>query len=273
MIPLDAAAVLFSVDGIDDTISYIDPDSGAVLSTIRTPVDASGMGDGLAYDGTRLFFSGGLTTVFELELGTGAVVNSFALGTLLSLDALGWGQTSFGAGPTLFALDFGLDQVSLLNPSNGSVFTTFSVTVDSVTVDLRGGMDFNPATGTLFVSDAPGLIHELNAETGAILNSFLQPGSNASGIGFDGGRMFVSDGGLNTIYELNPANGAVLNSFPAPDAAASALTGGPLPTAVPSLGPFGLAALGALLLAAGIARVAAGSGPCPSRASTSSSPS
>ena len=260
--PLDVAAVVFSVDGLDDTISRIDPDSGSVLGSIPTPVDASGTRDGLAYDGTRLFFTdgvtlGGMTTVWELDAGTGAITNSFAVASF-SLDALGWGETSFGA--TLFALDFALDQVALVDPANGSAFTSFSVAAD-----LLGGMDFNPATGTLFASDAAGMIHELHAETGAILSSYSQPASTAFGIGFVGGRMFVADGESDTIYELDPANGSVQNSFPSPDAAPSALAGSPMPpTAVPALGPLGLATLGALLIAAG-GRAAGKPGP-PTRA-------
>ncbi len=237
-----ASGVIFSVNGMDDTISTIDPDTGAVINTFSTPIPAQNDGgSGLAFSGKSLYFADiNNFTVFELDPVTGAVTNSF-IGPNAQMDALGFGTSSFG--PTLFSLQFAMGnaRIHLINPDTGDVWTS----VDTNRT-LVGGMDFNPATGTLFVGEFgfDDMIFEIDPETGQMLNHFPAT-DGATGIGFDGPRMFVSDRDVDMIFEFDPSNGDILNNFPSPDGSPGALAGGtiPEPAAAVLLSVLTLAAL------------------------------
>ena len=220
-----ATGAIFSVDGIDDTISTIDPDTGAVLRVIDTPVPAHNSGgSGLAYSGQSLYYANiDNRTIYEIDSITGDVTNTF-IGPNGQIDALGFGTTSFGE--TLFSLQFGFGnaRIHLVDPDTGALFSTVNTGLT-----LIGGMDYNPISGTLFVGEfgINDVLYELNPETGAVVNQFDAP-SGATGIGFDGPRLFVSDREADAIFELNPTNGDIINSFPSPDDSPGALAGGDL---------------------------------------------
>jgi outer membrane protein assembly factor BamB len=65
-------------------------------------------------------------------------------------------------------------------------------------------------------------IHELDPDTGVILNSFPtpEPCLGEAGLAYGEGRMFFINGlGTNTVYEISPEDGTPINSFAAPPGA------------------------------------------------------
>ena len=67
---------LFMVAGDNSTIYELDPSTGAVLSTIPTPIATDGGGDGLAYGGGRMFFTTIDTDIiYEIDPSTGDIIN------------------------------------------------------------------------------------------------------------------------------------------------------------------------------------------------------
>ena len=90
------------------------------------------------------------------------------------MGSLGFGRSAFG--PTLFALAEGESTIFLVDPSNGDILGSFAV---DPSIQCPLSLDVDTATNTLFVGScavtAPH-IFELDAATGAILNSFFVPG-------------------------------------------------------------------------------------------------
>src|SRR5439155_3753151 len=144
--PLCRADSLFTVT--TNGIKELNPNTGALLNSFAAPYPPQTFGgDGLAFSGTALYYTTIETpTIYVLNPSSGAVLNSFA-GPILGIDALGYGPSSFGS--TLFALDYTANRVYLLNPASGASFTSYVLSFDSV-----GGIDYDTARGTLFVSDS-----------------------------------------------------------------------------------------------------------------------
>ena len=232
--------MLYSISS-NNRINELDADSGALLQSFVPPQPIQGGGgNGLAASDTVVYYTTIETsTVYVLDPSSGAVVSSFAHpGTV---DAPGYGMTSFAA--TLFALSYPTDQVYLLNATTGAVFTSYTVGFDAI-----GGIDFDSATNSLFVSDPVGVVRRLNPTTGAVLGS-ISTGTFQYGLGILDGRLFTStsDG---IITRARSRHGAILGSYTSPGGYASALAGvdtvsGPAPP-TPSTGmdffSFGLAA-------------------------------
>ncbi|MDX6694601.1 MAG: hypothetical protein QOF02_2204 [Blastocatellia bacterium] len=122
------------------SINAIDPQTGAQVGTIPAP---AGRGEGLAYDGTFLYYST-ITRVYVLKPTTGAIVRSFP-----------------PPGGSCRALTFGLGHLFSGNSTTG-VITVF----DPNTLVVRGtinapgggtarveGLAFNPSTSELFIAN------------------------------------------------------------------------------------------------------------------------
>jgi YVTN family beta-propeller protein len=228
-----ASADLYVVNGESNSISRIDPDTGAVLSTIPTPVPTSFPADALASSGESLFYTNFYTsTIYEIDPTTGEVRNSFSGPG--GVGSLGFGRTSFG--PTLFALSENEGKVSLLDPTTGAVFSTFTPD-ESIPCPLS--MDVNTATNRLFMGScaiqAPHL-YELLPTRGTVVSSFFVPGEPL-GVAFDGGRLFAvhpmawpgDPDVVDNIIEIDPGTGTIIGSLPTPDARPDALAGSPVP--------------------------------------------
>ncbi len=211
------AQTLYSVTTTNNLINTLNPDTGALLNSYATPSPTQGSGgDALGASATALYYTTiDVATIYVLNPLTGAVVTSYAR-PAGAVDGLGYGTSSFG--PTLFAHDYSAHRIDLLNPTTGASFANYTVSFDAI-----GGIDFDPVTNTLFVSDATGGIHELNPNTGAQLNSFATPAFEY-GLGFVGGRLFTSANDGN-IVERNAVTGVAINTFVSPGGNASALAG------------------------------------------------
>lgn len=218
--------MLYSATPGSNSINRIDPDSGAVLASFAPPARPA-EASGLAFSGTDLYYLSG-TSVYVLDPVTGSVLNNFATP---EGQGLGYGSTRFG--PTLFVSVRHTGEVRLLDPATGALRTSYQVAA-------IGGMDFNSATGTLFLNDSA-TIREIDPDTGASINSFPIIGRQ-DGIGFVGGRLFTAMETGGMIWERDPKTGAVLNSYLSPGGLAVGLAGTPVPE--PSTAALLVAAIG-----------------------------
>lgn len=206
--PAPEGTALFTVNGAAGTISQLDPVTCEVLNTIPTPEPSSAGPDGLAYDGSSLFFvnSFGTNVIYELNPATGEVRNSFPAPTC-GLDALAH------SGSSLFGSCYATDTIFELDPITGTEINSFTIFND-----LVGGLSYGGERGTLFVTEGFVNILEVDAFDGTVLNSFAGPaGSSVLGLGYSDHFKFLfaatSDGKL---YTLDPDNGNVVDSCPLP---------------------------------------------------------
>jgi DNA-binding beta-propeller fold protein YncE len=122
------------------SINTIDPRTGAQIGSIPAP---SGRGEGLAYDGSRLYYST-ITRIYVVNPSTGAVLRSFP-----------------PPGGSCRGLAYGRGCLFSGNSSTG-VITVF----DRSTLAIRGtitapgggtakaeGLAFNPSTNELFIAN------------------------------------------------------------------------------------------------------------------------
>ena len=237
-----SGASLFSVTAGNQRINEINADTGALINSFAAPIrPQTGGGSGLAYSGSTLYFSDITTsTIYRINPATGSVLGTFAHPQGSSIDALGFGATSYGA--TLFTLNYTSNRVSLLNPSTGALFASYVATRD-----LVGGIDFHAGRNSLFVSGTGNMVYELNPTSGALLGSIFignPSGSFQVGVGIVEGRLFTAPQGIATITERDPATGAIIKSFASPGGAVSALAG----AYVPEPSSCMLAAIGAFAM-------------------------
>jgi len=211
--------VLYTLTYQNSMINTVNPDTGAVLNSFAAPIPAQTFGgSGLAASAGEIFYSTiYAATIYTVSPSTGAVVNSFA-GPVTGIDGLGYGSSAFGA--TLFAMAYGTDQIFLLNPATGAQFASFVTPFDA-----SGGIDFNPHSGSLYVSDGSGVIRSLDVNTGAVLGVVASTGIFQTGVGFVGGRLFTSPQSTGTLTERDAATGAAINALWSPGGPVGAMAG------------------------------------------------
>src|SRR6185436_18773179 len=93
---------------------------------------------------------------------------------------------------------------------------------------VLGALQGSAGLARLFVYDATAnFIREVNPTTGAILNSFASPVTEASGpdmgMATTATSLLIGGVGTSPIYELNPSTGAVLRTITNPGLAISGL--------------------------------------------------
>jgi subtilisin family serine protease len=193
---------LFTVNSALHTIDELNPATGSVINSIPAPEFVSGGPDGLAFDGQYLYFinSFGTNRLYRINPQNGAVISSINLSGLGSFDALGH------SGNFLYVLDYGSARI-------------FEIDFDEQTVEriivpgfpMIGGLTFGGSRGTMFVTNSPNMIYELDAESGALVNSFSL-GFYVYGLGYSDelGILFSADVSNGILRAHNPDTGALL---------------------------------------------------------------
>ena len=200
---------LFAVADTTDEIVEFDPATGLEINRFGHPGAANPGNDGLAFNGTSLFLTD-QTSLFELNPNDGTVLDtdtlaSMGLGPGADIDGLAYlnGQ--------LAALDFAGAQVIYIDPTVD--LATQAVALDAA-IDPDGGFTGAASRGTLFVTDqTANLIYEVNATTGAAINSFSSTSAGERGLAFVNGSLFLGDA-VGNLIELNPDTGALIGTTP-----------------------------------------------------------
>lgn len=182
---------LFSLDLSSSSIIELDTETGAVIHSIDAPESLSGGPDGLAFDGSDLYFinSFGSKTIYKLHVETGEVLATLSLSELPYVDALAH------SGKYLYALDYTNNEIFEIDFEAGAIVRTITSNID-----LGGGMTFAGRRGSVFVSNFEYGIYEINLESGEVVNSFL-PRGFIYGLGYSTA--------LNVLFAANASTGVV----------------------------------------------------------------
>jgi glutamine cyclotransferase len=200
-------------------IAKIDPNDGTVLQTIDMQTDPS-FEDGLAYDGKLLYYINGRTEkginkIIQIDPSNVTANDTFATVFPPRMDALAINKKD------LFVLDFLQKKIYTVNIDSKTITNTI---VPAFTGDAIGGMAFGGSRGTIFVSSfvfgnaSTYKVFEINATTGATINSFAVPVS-PFGLAYSEGShvLYMTTGepynADKSIYILNPDTGEVIKKF------------------------------------------------------------
>ena len=197
---------LFAVAQPTSEILEIDPVTFAVLNRFPHPGTQVAGATGLAFNGTTLFFTDRVN-LFELNPNDGTVLdtdNLAALGAGTNIDALGF------YGGQIVARDFIAELIHYIDPTLDVITSTVPI---STSINSVGGVAAAPSRGSLFITELiTDSIHEIDANTGSVLNSFPSPGgANELGLAFVDGALFVGDA-AGGITRLDPNTGAFMGN-------------------------------------------------------------
>jgi subtilisin family serine protease len=195
---------LFSLYG-STALAELDPATGAIINQITLPEIASGGPDGLAFDGTFVYFinSFGSGRIHQINPSTGIVESSKVITGLTNIDGLAHD------GASLYALDYSANQIIEVDYSRGEVKKRIIPGFD-----LGGGITFGGSRGTLFVSNFEAGIYELDIATGRVVNQFL-PSGPILGLGYSEAEqvLFAQNSSTNQIDVYDPKTGVRVRSI------------------------------------------------------------
>ncbi|HEY0742709.1 MAG TPA: choice-of-anchor D domain-containing protein [Chryseosolibacter sp.] len=205
---------LFALNHSSGHIQEYNTSTGAVVKSISPPESFSGGPDGLAFDGSYLYYiSGwGSNDIHKIDAETGAVVSTLSLGSIPTIDALAH------SGSYVYALDYSNAVVYEINFDEGQVVRTIDPGIS-----IGGGITFGGSRGTLFVSNFNAGIYEIDLESGEVINTLPAPG-NIYGLGYSEelGVLFVANVSTGTADAVDPDSGTKLYSLSSILAAAMA---------------------------------------------------
>lgn len=186
-------------------IVELDPTTGAELNRFPAPEATNANGDGLAFNGTSLFFINGFgtSTLYELDPNTGAVLNSTVIprpgnqryDALAALNGL------------IYISDSANDDILVFDPALGGVGTVLDVNGMNPNTNLVGGLAAATNPDRLIATVANGrTIIEINPVSGLITNSFpvATPAAGSySGVGVLDGFIFLGSSRVSTSTPLS----------------------------------------------------------------------
>lgn len=182
---------LWIADLATATIREVDPLSGKILKS----VDAPGYTPmGLAWDGRRLWILDGTDkTAYALDPSTGITERALAL-DLDSPEGLAWD------GKALWVSDAKSGVISRLDNQDGTTWSSFpSPVAGRKTQEI--GLAF--VGQWLFVSDrVTDTIYRMDPASGVVLDAFPAPGPYATGLAWDGKRLWCADYEARKLYKM-----------------------------------------------------------------------
>lgn len=200
---------LFSLaDDGTSSIVELDPVAGTELTRFAAPASTNGSVDGLAFDGTDLWFIGGTpNTLYQLDPDTGSVRDSDPI------DAGVDGVTTLGG--DVYLLDSGADVVSRFDPT----FDVVVATLDLATINPGAGVDLSGGLASIAEPDvllavSSGQITQFDPVTGLVLGSFA-PSVAAETLAVVNGELLVGPSSGSTLTVLD-RTGVVLRTVTMP---------------------------------------------------------
>ena len=177
---------LFAIDSSHPyTIQQIDPQTGAIVRTIPSPIPVGGGPDGLAFDGQHLFLVNAYYSddLYEIDATTGALESD------TNLNSPGYIDGVAALGGKVYVSNSSTDQILEFDP------TTDTVTrVLSPGVDLGGGLAGITGPNALIATVGFSTVVEIDPITGSITHSF--------------------NPGLGTIYGVATSNDSIYLGSP-----------------------------------------------------------
>lgn len=203
VIEFDVPARIFRLSN-STSIQAVDPLSGSIVASIATPEPASGHSDGLAFDGTSLYFTNGAGTqkIYQLDPGNGHVIREQSFPAIQPIDALAH------SGNYLYALSYTSGIIYEIDFAAGTILRGIAPGVN-----MRGGMSFGGQRGTLFVSSTP-YIHEIDITSRQVIRTIIA-NSFISGLGYSNGTglLYVQNSSTSSTDAYNPDTGELVHSI------------------------------------------------------------
>ena len=186
-------------------IVELDPQTGAERNRFAAPESTSTNGDGLAFDGTSLYFINGFgtSTLYQLDPTTGAVLNSTVIPrpTNQRYDALAF------LNGRIYIEDSANDDVLVFDPALGGVSGVLDINGVNPGTNLIGGLSGATNPDRLIGTVANGrTIVEINPVSGLITNSFPVTTTSAgtySGVGVLDGNIYLGSSRVSTATALS----------------------------------------------------------------------
>ena len=181
-------------------IIEINPDTGAVLNSFTAPAN-QGVSDGLAFDGTNLYFLNGISvsdTLYVLNPDTGSVVTTHSLSPSSFRNGLAY------LNGLIYILEWSVlsQDIIVLDPSSGTVVKTLDI--DGVNPEaplISGGLASitNPDALLVTTSQTQEVL-EIDPATGVITNRFTHNRSGTLGAATIDGQIYL---GANTSATID----------------------------------------------------------------------
>ncbi|MBL7851931.1 MAG: choice-of-anchor D domain-containing protein [Cyclobacteriaceae bacterium] len=176
---------LFAIDASATRIDELNTQTGMVLRSIPLPEPGGGY-NGLAFDGTHLYFAHGpKRKIYKLDATDGRVLASRTLAALAGIDGLG-----FSAG-FLYVHHHSTLQTLEMDFETGATYRTLSMPYSS----HYGGLSFGGSRGTWFVSDGS-VVSEVNASLQEVNRISVWGGVTGVGYSDAEGILYIISNGV-----------------------------------------------------------------------------
>jgi subtilisin family serine protease/subtilisin-like proprotein convertase family protein len=218
---------LFGSSWPQSDIYELDPATGAVIRTFTNQASGS-VQAGVAFDGQYVWYIvDNNNTLYKIDSDTGAVVDTFAVGTATNGSYEGIAYLN----GLIYLLDgFITDEIVVFDPVLRTVTRRLPVGDSNISpgqggaLNLSGGLTANPARNSLFVSSTFGNeIYEVSATSGLLLrrqngsSRFFLSGVSVRGMATVGDKLYVSETtGGNSPIRIFDFDGNLQGSIPGP---------------------------------------------------------
>ena len=156
-------------DGSDDIVE-LDPATAAEMNRFDAP-PVSGGPDGLAFNGSSLFFLNGSATLWELNPDTGAVLDF----DLLTVGSGGYDGLA-ALGGRVYILDYVWSDLLQFDPVSDTVTSVLDIDgLNPGVTNLVGGLAGITGPDALIVTEGPSTVLEIDPVSGFVSNSFALP--------------------------------------------------------------------------------------------------
>jgi Ca2+-binding RTX toxin-like protein len=205
-----------AIDGNNQFVE-LDPMSGAELFRFNAPEPFSGQQDGLAFDGTSLFYLNGTgtDTLYQINPATQTIIDADPI-------TVGSGQYDGVAvvGGLVYIMDVNAIDIHVFDPATDSIVNTLDINGVNPTVSvLVGGLAGAANPDRIIATETGGSrVLEIDPLTGLITNSFT-PGTAGAGQYFGAavvnGEIYLGSG-LQNSYDVFSRQGIFLRNVSLP---------------------------------------------------------
>jgi len=204
------------VDGTNQFVE-LDPVNGNELFRFAAPEAFSGLNDGLAFNGTHLFYlnGGGTDMLYQIDPATQLVIDADPI-------TVGSGRYDGVAvvGGLVYILDINAIDIHVFDPVSDTIVNTLDINAINPTVSqLSGGLAGIAGPDRLIATEAGGRrVLEIDPLTGVITTAFV-PGTSSMGQYFGAAVIngqIILGSGTQASYDVFSRQGLFLGNVPLP---------------------------------------------------------
>lgn len=213
--PLGTKGRLFSINTSTNKIEELDTKSGKVIHSIDMPEPSSKTIEGLAFDGTHLYY-GRSKTIYKINSITGKVIRTLSLENMTGIKGLAWsGKYLYVSGYTNWK------------------FQTLEVDTDTGIIvrslERYGELAYVGVTNSLILTTDYSRIDEVDLETGNLIRTIpIDGNSKCVAYSVAENLIFVSTHNSTLIRAIRPSDGSIAYTITYPSSTALAGDENPL---------------------------------------------